>query len=202
MNNNKLLCLEQYSFRPGHSTELAALQLVNKITGQMDIGKILLSIHMDVFRTRFHRMELHGRQCPYKSFRDGLSNTISVLYILIPLYSDNNYKSDFLKIKYNSQELILRIFIIYLYLILFTTFYKCISVILFTKLCMIIQSIILALHNVLYMYLQHVCYIIYECYLISHAVSSLFIGVCNIIYWRPLSKRIMIVVSEPNPLSY
>ena len=40
MNNNKLLCLEQYGFRPGHSTELAALQLVNKITEQLDIGKI------------------------------------------------------------------------------------------------------------------------------------------------------------------
>ena len=39
MNNNKLLCLEQYGFRPGHSTELAALQLVNKFTEQMDIGK-------------------------------------------------------------------------------------------------------------------------------------------------------------------
>ena len=48
MNNNKLLCLEQYGFRPGHSTELAALQLVNKITEQMDIGKIPLSIHMDL----------------------------------------------------------------------------------------------------------------------------------------------------------
>ena len=47
MNNNKLLCLEQYGFRPGHSIELAALQLVNKITEQMDIGKIPLSIHMD-----------------------------------------------------------------------------------------------------------------------------------------------------------
>ena len=35
MNNNKLLCLEQYGFRPGHSTELAALQLVNKITEQI-----------------------------------------------------------------------------------------------------------------------------------------------------------------------
>ena len=46
MNNNKLLCLEQYGFRPGHSTELAAL--VNKITEQMDIGKIPLSIHMEL----------------------------------------------------------------------------------------------------------------------------------------------------------
>ena len=93
-----------------------------------------------VLWTRFHRMELHGRQCPCKSFRDGLSNTICVLHILIPLYNDDNYNSEFLKIKYNSQELILRMFIISKYPILFTVFYKCISVILVTKLCMIIRA--------------------------------------------------------------
>ena len=48
MNNNKLLCLDQYGFRPEPSTELAALQLVNKITEQVDIGKILLNIYMDL----------------------------------------------------------------------------------------------------------------------------------------------------------
>ena len=147
-----------------------------------------------VLWTRFHRMELHGRQCPCKSFRDGLSNTISVLHILIPLYNDDYYNSEFLKITYSSQELILRMFIISKYLILFTTYYNCISVILVTKLCMIIQSIKLALHIVLYMYIQHVCSIIYECYPKSYSVSSLSVVECNIIYWRPLAKRIIIVL--------
>ena len=116
-----------------------------------------------VLWTRFHRMELYGRQCPYKSFRDGLSNTISVLHIPIPLYNDDNYNSEFLKIKYNSQALILRMFIISKYPILFTAFYKYISVILVTKLCMIIQRIKLTLYIVVYMYLLHVCILIYEC---------------------------------------
>ena len=53
MNNNKLLCLEQYGFRPGHSTELAALKLVNKITEQMDIGKILLNIYIWIDKKTF-----------------------------------------------------------------------------------------------------------------------------------------------------
>ena len=50
MNNNELLCLEQYGFRPGHSTELAALPLVYNITEQMDTGKILLNIYMDLLK--------------------------------------------------------------------------------------------------------------------------------------------------------
>ena len=44
MINNTLLCPEQYGFRPGHLTELAALQLVKKNTEQMDISKIPLNI--------------------------------------------------------------------------------------------------------------------------------------------------------------
>ena len=32
MNDNKLFSIEQYGFRTGHSTELAALHLVNDLT--------------------------------------------------------------------------------------------------------------------------------------------------------------------------
>ena len=39
MNDNKLFSIEQYGFRTGHSTELAALHLVNDLTKQMDTGK-------------------------------------------------------------------------------------------------------------------------------------------------------------------
>ena len=50
MNNNKLLSFEQYGFRSGHSTELAALKLMNKITEHMDIGTIPLNIYMDLLK--------------------------------------------------------------------------------------------------------------------------------------------------------
>ena len=34
--NNNLLCLDQFGFRPGYSTELAALRLVDHLITQMD----------------------------------------------------------------------------------------------------------------------------------------------------------------------
>ena len=37
LSNNNLLCINQFGFRPGHSTELAALRLVNHLIAQMDI---------------------------------------------------------------------------------------------------------------------------------------------------------------------
>ena len=40
MNDNKLFSIEQHGFRTGHSTELAALHLVNDLTKQMDTGKV------------------------------------------------------------------------------------------------------------------------------------------------------------------
>ena len=33
---NNLFCIQQFGFRPGHSTELAALRLVNHLITQMD----------------------------------------------------------------------------------------------------------------------------------------------------------------------
>ena len=42
--NNNLLCLDQFGFRPGHSTELAALRLVDHLITQMDRCKILIYI--------------------------------------------------------------------------------------------------------------------------------------------------------------
>ena len=42
--NNNLLCLDQFGFRPGHSTELAALRLVDHLITQMDRCKIPTNI--------------------------------------------------------------------------------------------------------------------------------------------------------------
>ena len=40
--NNNLLCLDQFGFRPGHSTELAVLRLVNHLITQMDMCKMCI----------------------------------------------------------------------------------------------------------------------------------------------------------------
>ena len=36
---NNLLSMEQYGFRPGHSTELAAVRLVDEITSKNRVGR-------------------------------------------------------------------------------------------------------------------------------------------------------------------
>ena len=45
---NNLLCLDQFGFRPGHSTELAALRLVDHLITQMDRCKIPTNIYIDL----------------------------------------------------------------------------------------------------------------------------------------------------------
>ena len=48
MDDNRLFSLEQYGFRTGHSTELAALHLANHLTKQMDSGKVPINIYIDL----------------------------------------------------------------------------------------------------------------------------------------------------------
>ena len=38
MSINNLITIEQFGLRTGHSTELAAIQLVGHLTKQMDMG--------------------------------------------------------------------------------------------------------------------------------------------------------------------
>ena len=45
--NNKLLCMDQFGFRPGHSTELAALRLVDHLITQMDKCRVPTNIYID-----------------------------------------------------------------------------------------------------------------------------------------------------------
>ena len=42
------LCLQQFGFRPGHSTELAALKLVNHVISEMDNCNIPTNIYIDL----------------------------------------------------------------------------------------------------------------------------------------------------------
>ena len=45
---NNLLYKSQYGFRKFHSTELAAVELTNRITSQLDEGKLPLAIYLDL----------------------------------------------------------------------------------------------------------------------------------------------------------
>ena len=69
---NKLFYNSQYGFRPMHSTEYAALELIDKITTKMDNNEIPINIYLDLskaFDTLDHEILLH-KLCYY-----GLSET-------------------------------------------------------------------------------------------------------------------------------
>ena len=48
MTDNNLFAIQQYGFRSGHSTELAALHLIDYLTKQMDVGEIPINIYIDL----------------------------------------------------------------------------------------------------------------------------------------------------------
>ena len=48
MTDNNLFAIDQYGFRSGHSTELAALHLIDYLTKQMDVGEIPINIYIDL----------------------------------------------------------------------------------------------------------------------------------------------------------
>ena len=47
-SSNKLLFLRQYGFRADHSTELATIELVDKITHKLDKGELPLVLFLDL----------------------------------------------------------------------------------------------------------------------------------------------------------
>ena len=59
--NNKLFYNSQYGFRPNHSTDLAALELVDHLITQLDNNKVPLNVYLDLskaFDTLDHRILL------------------------------------------------------------------------------------------------------------------------------------------------
>ena len=48
MSENELLCEQQYGFRSQHSTELAAIKLVDYLTHKMNTNKMPTSIYLDL----------------------------------------------------------------------------------------------------------------------------------------------------------
>ena len=62
LNEHKLLYDSQYGFRDGPSTELALIELIDRITQDLDKGKIPISIFLDLskaFDTLEHVNLLH-----------------------------------------------------------------------------------------------------------------------------------------------
>ena len=61
----KLLRMEQYGFRPGHSTELAAVRLVDHLISQIDNYSIPINVYIDLskaFDTLNHNIHLSKLQ--------------------------------------------------------------------------------------------------------------------------------------------
>ena len=49
MSINNLITIEQFGFRTGHSTELAAIKLVDHLTKQMDMGEVPTNIYILIY---------------------------------------------------------------------------------------------------------------------------------------------------------
>ena len=98
--DNKLFNQNQYGFRPGHSTEHAALELVDKITSQMDNNETPINIFLDLskaFDTIDHnilldKLKYYGLDdIAIKLFRSYLTNRYQYVQI-------ENAKSQLLEI--------------------------------------------------------------------------------------------------------
>ena len=55
LNDNQLFCMEHFGFRPGHSTELAALQLVDHLTNEINNFNVPINIYIDLSKA-FHSL--------------------------------------------------------------------------------------------------------------------------------------------------
>ena len=85
LTDNKLFCMEQFGFRPGHSTELAALRLVVHVTNEMDNLNVPINIYIDLSKAfdslnysillkKLRHYRISG--CSYELFRSYLSNRL------------------------------------------------------------------------------------------------------------------------------
>ena len=83
LNEYKLLYASQYSVRAGHTTELASIELIDRITQDLDKGKIPISIFLDLskpFDTLDHVILLQKlnyydiKSVELKLFQDYLQN--------------------------------------------------------------------------------------------------------------------------------
>ena len=52
LTDNQHFCMEQFGFRPGHSTELAALRLVDHLTNAMGNFNVPINIYIYILISR------------------------------------------------------------------------------------------------------------------------------------------------------
>ena len=88
LTDNQLFCMEQFGFRPGHLTELAALRLVDHLTNEMDNFNVHINIYIDLskaFDSLNHSILLNKLRhygisgCSYKLLRSYLSNSLILM---------------------------------------------------------------------------------------------------------------------------
>ena len=92
-----LLCINQFGFRPGHSTELAALRLVDHLIAQMDVYNVPTNIYIDLskaFDTLDHsillsKLKYYGiTGCSYKLLSSYLTDRSQ--YVDFSGHNDND----------------------------------------------------------------------------------------------------------------
>ena len=97
-NREKLFYVSQYGFRKGHSTEHACLEFLDKVTCDLDNGKIPISIFIDLskaFDTINHQILLKKLQYY------GLDNTAVKWF---GSYLDNRRQIVFIDDNYSTQQ--------------------------------------------------------------------------------------------------
>ena len=85
LSDNQLFSIEQFGYRPCHSTELAALRLVDHLTNEMDNFNVPINIYIDLsiaFDSLNHSILLNKLThygisgCSYELLRSNLSNKL------------------------------------------------------------------------------------------------------------------------------
>ena len=101
LSENNLLTIEQFGFRTGHSTELAAIQLVDHITKQMDMGKVPTNVYIDLSKA-FDNLDhsvllqrlIHYGVCRVENycFESIFQADINMWILMVPNQKQNPYR--------------------------------------------------------------------------------------------------------------
>lgn len=97
LRNHDLLCSQQFGFRPAHSTDLAALRLLDHLTKEMDTNNIPINVYIDLskaFDTLNHNILIHKLR-HYGLTESATKLLISYLSNQQPYVDFNGYKSTY-----------------------------------------------------------------------------------------------------------